>query len=53
VARQGWHCADILRRLQSENDQRRGSAGSQGIPFGDLFSTHPETAARLERIGKE
>jgi len=45
--------ADILRRLQSEHERRRGSAGNSGIPFGDLFSTHPETAARLERIGKE
>ena len=45
--------ADILQRLQSEHERRRGSAGSQGIPFGDLFSTHPETAARLERISQE
>lgn len=45
--------ADILQRLQSEHERRRGSAGSQGIPFGDLFSTHPETAARIERISQE
>jgi Zn-dependent protease with chaperone function len=45
--------ADILRRLQSEHERRRGSAGRSGIPFGDLFSTHPETAARLERIAQE
>ena len=45
--------ADILQRLQTEHERRRGSAGSAGVPFGDLFSTHPETAARLERIGKE
>ena len=45
--------ADILRRLQSEHERRRGSAGSAAIPFGDLFSTHPETTARIERIGKK
>ena len=45
--------ADILQRLQKEHERRRGSAGSAGIPFGDLFSTHPETAARLERINQE
>jgi len=45
--------ADILLRLQKEHERRHGSAGSTGIPFGDLFSTHPETAARLERIGQE
>lgn len=45
--------ADILQRLQKEHERRHGSAGSQGIPFGDLFSTHPETTARIERINKE
>lgn len=45
--------ADILQRLQKEHERRHGSAGSQGIPFGDLFSTHPETAARIVRITKE
>jgi Zn-dependent protease with chaperone function len=45
--------ADILRRLESGHDQRHGSAGSQGVPYGDLFSTHPETTARLKRIMAE
>jgi Zn-dependent protease with chaperone function len=43
--------ADILRRLQSVHEQRSGSAGAPGrLPFGDLFSTHPETTDRIERI---
>lgn len=42
--------ADILRRLESEQEKRKSRAGAKEIPFGDLFSTHPETAARILQI---
>lgn len=45
--------ADILRRLQSVHDQRNGTGSQGGMVFGDLFSTHPETAARIRRITGE
>lgn len=42
--------ADILQRLQDDFDKRRGSGGEgTGTAVGDLFSTHPETAARVRR----
>lgn len=43
--------ADILGRLQQTHDQRQGEeAGDGRQPLGDLFSTHPETRKRIERI---
>ncbi|HAD04582.1 MAG TPA: peptidase M48 [Desulfuromonas sp.] len=42
--------ADILRRLQAAHDEKNGGAATREKAFGDLFSTHPETEARVRRI---
>lgn len=39
--------ADILQRLQSDFDKRSGAGKDSSQPLGDLFSTHPETEARI------
>lgn len=43
------HYADILGRLQAYHDKKSGSGQENGT-FGDLFSTHPETAERIRRV---
>lgn len=40
--------ADILRRLEQAHAQRGGDERQRS--FGDLFATHPETAARIARV---
>jgi Zn-dependent protease with chaperone function len=40
--------AGVLERLQAAHEERRTPGGER--PFGDLFSTHPETRRRVERI---
>jgi Zn-dependent protease with chaperone function len=40
--------ADMLERLQVEQERRSGD--QKGQPFGRLFSTHPETRKRVERV---
>lgn len=47
--------ADILRRLQQSHAKKDGTAAADqadqadSAAFGDLFSTHPETEARIQR----
>jgi Zn-dependent protease with chaperone function len=40
--------ADMLGRLQAEHERRIGK--EKGQSFGSLFSTHPETHKRIERV---
>ena len=42
--------ADILARLQSQLDGKKGSKNKDELPFKNYLSTHPETTERIKRV---